>query len=374
VKRVTPSGASWTPPTPLAQVTFLQNLQRILDEGSFVATYKFALIHALADLAVERGDDSGAPLTLPTRDIAERFIRLYWRQVVPFPGALEAGLLSQNTGRQAAIVNRVAEARARYGDHFVDAPRDAASWDGLVKTVDGVVRHMPLWRLQLVGEAVHEVLYRQDRGAREITLLPGVAACFRAFHPLVLDLVEGAWSHFVRRTNAAVLGEQADLRDFLFGSDRRSLAPLRPILSEAQEGRCFYCHARIRTSSDVDHFIPWWRYPTDLGHNFVLAHAECNRRKSDHLAAEPHLARWAARNQTRGDTLAAAFDASRIRHDLEASRRIARWAYGQLAGRGGRVWLKGSVLEPLGRGWEAVLLGRGGGAPGDPPTSGVPEV
>jgi hypothetical protein len=32
------SGAA-APPTPEAQVAFLQNLQGILDEGSFVATY-----------------------------------------------------------------------------------------------------------------------------------------------------------------------------------------------------------------------------------------------------------------------------------------------------------------------------------------------
>jgi hypothetical protein len=36
-------------------------------------------LHAIADLCVNRGDDSGAPLTLSTRDLAEQFIRLYWR-------------------------------------------------------------------------------------------------------------------------------------------------------------------------------------------------------------------------------------------------------------------------------------------------------
>ena len=39
-------------------------LQRILSEGNFVATYKYALLQALADLAVLKGDDSGAPLPL----------------------------------------------------------------------------------------------------------------------------------------------------------------------------------------------------------------------------------------------------------------------------------------------------------------------
>ena len=35
-------------PSAEAQVRFLRDPQRILDEGSFVATYKSALIHALA--------------------------------------------------------------------------------------------------------------------------------------------------------------------------------------------------------------------------------------------------------------------------------------------------------------------------------------
>jgi hypothetical protein len=34
---------------------------QILEEGQFVATYKFALLPALIDIAVERGDESGAP-------------------------------------------------------------------------------------------------------------------------------------------------------------------------------------------------------------------------------------------------------------------------------------------------------------------------
>ena len=45
------------------QIRFLVNLQRLLDEGLFVASYKFALLLALADLSVEYGDDTGAPLS-----------------------------------------------------------------------------------------------------------------------------------------------------------------------------------------------------------------------------------------------------------------------------------------------------------------------
>ena len=45
---------TWTAPTPGEQVQFLRNVQRLLAEGLFVASYKFALVHALADLAVLR--------------------------------------------------------------------------------------------------------------------------------------------------------------------------------------------------------------------------------------------------------------------------------------------------------------------------------
>ncbi len=41
---------------------FCANMQRLLSEGLFVASYKFALVHALDDLAVLKGDDSGDPL------------------------------------------------------------------------------------------------------------------------------------------------------------------------------------------------------------------------------------------------------------------------------------------------------------------------
>lgn len=68
-----------TAPTPEEQVAFLANLQRILGEGSFVATYKHALLLALADLSVELGNDSGAALVIPLTAIAEKFIAYYWR-------------------------------------------------------------------------------------------------------------------------------------------------------------------------------------------------------------------------------------------------------------------------------------------------------
>ncbi len=49
-------------PSPEAQLAFLAKLQRLFAEGEFTATYKFALLIALADLAVECGRDDGNAL------------------------------------------------------------------------------------------------------------------------------------------------------------------------------------------------------------------------------------------------------------------------------------------------------------------------
>ena len=63
---------------------FLTNLQRLLAEGKFTVTYKYALLLALADIAVEMGDDSDQSLTVSSREIGDKFIHYYWRQVVPY--------------------------------------------------------------------------------------------------------------------------------------------------------------------------------------------------------------------------------------------------------------------------------------------------
>ena len=63
---------------------FLGKLQRLFTESDFTATYKFALLIALADLAVELGADDGEELMVSIRQIAEQFIQIYWRQTLPY--------------------------------------------------------------------------------------------------------------------------------------------------------------------------------------------------------------------------------------------------------------------------------------------------
>ena len=78
-------------PSPAEQIEFLGNVERLLAEGQFSATYKYALLVALADLAVEHGRDDRSELELPVKLIGERFVEMYWRQAMPFSSGVSDG-------------------------------------------------------------------------------------------------------------------------------------------------------------------------------------------------------------------------------------------------------------------------------------------
>jgi hypothetical protein len=343
-------------PDPAAQIRFLQQIRRLLSDGSFVASYKFALLHAIADLVVIKGEEGGAELRLSTRELAEQVIVLYWRQSRPFPAPhSEPLVLQQNAGRQAKIISDVEKVQHQYGGSLAALQRRREEWSRLVGEVEATVQKMPLWKLQTVGDERLDFLYENlDRG-NQITLRPGVAYCLRTFYDLVTDLVRGAWLRYVRRYNASVLGESSELGSFLFGSERSNLAVYQPILMEVQRGLCFYCERALRTSGEVDHFVAWSRYPVDLGHNFVLADAACNRHKSDHLAAEPHLERWLLRNDLHHSTLLEAFGRAGVVHDRASSERVAQWAYAQAERIGLHGWHHGATLVPISGEWKTLF-------------------
>ncbi len=345
--------------SPEQQIEFLSNLQRLLAEGSFVSTYKYALLLSLADLCVELGHDDDAPLEIPPRRIGEKFAEYYWRQCAPYLPACgpDAGVLKQNTGEAPRIIRLLQGVRGAYEDSLVNLRRDERVWNRTVSQIAAQVRKMPLWKLQTVGTQRLDFLY--DNGGRggSIVLKQGMGFCLRKHYPLVVDLVKGAWAQYIRRYNADRLAEKADLHEFLFGSERANLAVVRPILEHFQAGLCFYCRRPLREEAGhVDHFVPWSRYPVDLGHNFVLSHASCNERKSDRLPAAQHLNAWVEHNRSVGEDKSREFERQGVIHDLFTSARIMDWAYRQTAEFKGLTWLRAKDFEPLPADWNHLLV------------------
>jgi hypothetical protein len=348
-----------TRPSPADQIRFIANIERILSEGSFVATYKYALLVALVELAIERGEDSSRELALPIHDIADKFAELYWRQAVPYEadGASGTGLiLHQNQGKQASAISQLAALQRRQST--LAKARCTVEWSRLVKRMRTLLKKMPLWKLQRVGHEDIRFLYKAGPGNECITLLPGVACHLRERAPLIRRLAETEWLRFVLslKQNQTMLGRAVGLSEFLFGSERAALAlkvgkPLRDL----QDGRCFYCERSVTSDACVDHFIPWSRYPRDLAHNLVLAHGACNSRKSDLLGGELYLERWTEFVSDHDADLRQLGTEAGLLVDRGTSVAVAEWSYGHAERVRAEVWLGGTEYGHLSSNWRLLL-------------------
>ena len=341
-----------TPPTASEQVKFLRSLQRLLDETRTTSTYKFALLLALADLSVEYGDDSGAPLPLTTTQVASKFLAYYWQHVVPFETASGKICLRQNPDRPPRVLTEIGKAREEFGASLTSALGNRR----LLARIEQTVRGMPLTRLQKIGRFTFDFLYADTGPTRELELRPGVAFCFRRFHNLIQDLIRGAWLRFVRDLNAKELGTKVDLGELLFGSRRADLAAARSALVEAEGRICFFCgRDLVAETEQLDHFIPWSRYPRDLGHNLVLSDIGCNRAKGSRLPAVRHLYKWVKRNRLLARPLEDAFVRHGVLHDLAVTLRITHWAYSETAAAEGLSWDRSNAMIPLAPEWTQLL-------------------
>ena len=82
---------------------------------------------------------------------------------------------------------------------------------------------------------------------------------------------------------------------------------------------------------EVDHFIPWSRYPCDSPFYLVLARKRENQRLRDALKPAAMRQRWERRNDTHLSALVAperegGFGAGE--QELELVRAVAGWVYG----------------------------------------------
>ncbi len=346
----------------LDEATFAEKVLNLLDKGSFTATYKYAVLLALLDLFLEHtGRDGRAPVRLHTRQLAEKVVAIYWPQTLPFEGR---DVIRQNSSGQAEIVSEITSFRKRHASDasspLVRATRAAPErYDALVRKVEFKLIEMPLPRLQVLGRSEDPFIYRiaWDRERtitpgdlptldRTIHLKPGAGDHLVRLSGLLRPLIHRQWIRMLTsiRSNAGLVADSG-IETFLFGADRISLDPVRPGLRKLQGGRCFFCESRLGQTADVDHFIPWSRYPNNGIENLVIAHPECNSQKRDFLAATPHVARWAARRRDHDDDLRTIAEQAAWESAGELPLNVARGIYLALRG-DARLWLRDREFVP----------------------------
>jgi len=67
-------------------IRFAEKVLALLDQGSFTATYKYAVLLGIMDLCMEQVSRTGQPPTsVTTRQLAEKMIELYWPHTLRYP-------------------------------------------------------------------------------------------------------------------------------------------------------------------------------------------------------------------------------------------------------------------------------------------------
>ena len=221
-------------------IAFGERLLSLLEQGRFTATYKYAVLLALLDLCVERGPTTGKDsLRLPTADIAEKVIELYWPHTIPFSavsGSSHSLVLRQNQTGQAEIVSAITrfreQAAAGRGATLTETRiREPDKSERLWRHVEWKLAEMPLPRLQLVGntwttflyaigwdESIRAGEFRLADFDRSIEMRPGVATRMVELSGLLRPLIQREWASWIaRQHDNRELIEDSYLDDFLFG-------------------------------------------------------------------------------------------------------------------------------------------------------------
>jgi 5-methylcytosine-specific restriction endonuclease McrA len=228
-----------------------------------------------------------------------------------------------------------------------------------------VLVEYPLPRLQRVAGGEERFIYEigwgegvsrraflaSKRGVGEafdnrILFVAGAAEALAALAPVVRPLVQQQWTAMVQRINDL---PAADHEEFLFGATRVGLGALHRPLRLLQGGRCFYCGGGLAGSAQVDHFLPWSRYPDDGLDNLVLAHERCNRDKLHFLADLTFGRRWEERSRERSADLDEIVIEQRWTRDRARTFGVVASVYSGLP-EGVRLWSGDGRFKRLGTG------------------------
>jgi hypothetical protein len=308
-------------PEALNAIGFAERVITLLDEGAYNTTYKFAVLLGLMDLVIEKSNKDGSLADMvTTRQLAEKVIEIYWNQVVVYSG-ISAEPLQGKSG-QAEIVTQIKKFRERNSFSTLAKSRrdDQQRYHALLNLVEKKLIEMPLPRVQYFGNQeirfIYDIAWSMSSpiSLREVTaqqqglhssfdnrihLMPNVADYLVNLNGLLRPFVQRCWAMQVAKINKL---EESRLEKFLFGAERAGAARLAPVLREFQENKCFYCGKPFGVASkvpEVDHFVPWARFPNEGLANYVLAHSACNNSKIDHIAGIDHFSHWMARNHNK---------------------------------------------------------------------------
>ena len=245
-------------------IRFAERLLALLEEGSFTATYKFAVLLGLMDLCLEHSNRFGEPAPMvTTRQLAEKVIDLYWSHTTPFE-TIDGEVLKQNSGKPAVILSRIQSFRNDAAPDLGCTLHRARltspiEFQALLDEVEWTLVLMPLPETSAFRWSRSQVHLEIEMGRQHQTEPVQEHPRVRQSHlvrrrrrtatsvrlaPLLRPLMQTEVGRDGRQTQST--SRLPELESFLFGAGRVSLQPVRAPLLELQRGTCFYCGGRVQ--------------------------------------------------------------------------------------------------------------------------------
>jgi len=253
--------------------------------GKNVASYKFALAHALYDLQQHQDD------LIPLETLAAPFARHLCTHLRHAPKQITVSrsqfldacvqFNNEEIGEAQLIEQTVRRGFANVIDAFHN-----------VNSAEIDKRFFIDERKTAKGIRLTDNFYQLTQTAQFNNLVQETDARWR--------LVEQAWAMGVSRNLIALEYDQQEQLLFSRQQQRRiNITSCRDSLNGYQKGRCFYCYRDISLQAgddnlaDVDHFIPWSLHARHANlngvWNLVLACQSCNRGHEGKFARIPSL-------------------------------------------------------------------------------------
>jgi len=337
------------------QLDFFRKMEGLILGSHHSASYKFALIMALADHSYQSGIRDDRRLEIPFDVLTRWFLSYYWPMSEKFQYQDGEVRLKQGFRRTAVMNNK------NYGLlQYRQANREIKTFENALAREDFrpvfskcmyTMIDQPLRYLQSqIRPFIYE--YGEVKRGGAVRLKPGVAYCLKQFHDTIHLLCKSRWIDFVKRSNRAILQEDhVELMDFMFGVQRQNLNGARKALDIIHERldlrkKCFYCGKSIRKYA-VDHFIPWSTFSYDYGHNFVLSCNRCNSYKSNYLASYDFLLGWMEWIHHNDELIDEEMSHRQIPTNISLSVNVSHSAYNQAEVQSQNVWKGGSASTGL---------------------------
>jgi hypothetical protein len=279
----------------------IQGILAILDRGNTTGTNKFGLLLSLIDLAPYVGADR----RIQYQDIALKLIEIHWSHSVPYSGAGTLRQVSSGNRKNTTLIQEIEKLREGVAPNcqFEQARKviDSSKWEIALTKISAATVKNPIDKLQSLPGSPPPFLYNVEKQTSFITIYEKALEDLIKFGPVIRDLVEFRFVHFVVKNNKKILGNTVDERVYahLFGREREmpSLV-IRKQLWELQGKCCLYTGEVLDDPAlkskqvAIDHVVPWSISKLSHIENFVVTSNQTNSSKSNLLIAPAMLMNW----------------------------------------------------------------------------------